>query len=65
MAHDQGQIHIRLGDDTKRVDQYAEHMKQTTGLDLSRSDAVRSLIMRALAAFEESIEPTAKKTKRS
>lgn len=47
-----GQIHLRLGDDAKRVDRYIEHMKKTTKLEFTRADAVRSLLMQALEAFE-------------
>jgi hypothetical protein len=53
MATDLGQVHIRLGDDAKRVDRYIEHMRQSTGLDLSRAEAVRSLLVKALSTFEE------------
>jgi hypothetical protein len=47
-----GQIHLRLGDDSKRIDRYIEHLKKTIGVNLSRADAVRALLERGLSEFE-------------
>lgn len=46
------QVNFRLGELVKRVDRYAERMKETTHIDISRADAVRSLLAIALDLVE-------------
>jgi len=52
----QTQVPVRLPDDiVKRVDKYIERMRQIEpGLLHTRAAAVRSLVMRGLAAVEKS-----------
>ncbi len=52
MAVDLGQVHFRLGDEKDRVDRYVDFMHKTTGLTVTRTDAVRALVSKALDAHE-------------
>jgi hypothetical protein len=57
------QVHLRLGEDVKRVDLYAEYMKHITGIEFTRADAVRSLINRALDIMQGVLDNAMKKGK--
>lgn len=48
-AKDPYQLHFRLPEETsKQVDRYARYVKEATGADLSRTDAVLALVNKAL-----------------
>jgi hypothetical protein len=52
-AQDPYQLHFRLPEETgKQVDRYTRFVKEATGAELSRTEAVVALVHRALVSWD-------------
>jgi len=61
-ASDPYQLHFRLPEETgKQVDRYAQYVRETTGIEPTRTNAVLALVRRALVAWDAT--QTSKKRK--
>jgi len=53
MATEPNQVHLRLSEEvSKQVDRYARFVKEATGVEVSRTDAVMALVRRGIVAWD-------------